>query len=592
MKKIRNFGIIAHIDHGKSTLADRFLELTHTVDEKKMMPQMLDSMELEREKGITIKLQPARMNYKGYEFNMIDTPGHVDFTYEVSRSMAAIEGAVLLVDVLKGIQAQTLMNLEYANKQGIRIIPVINKIDMIRRDDPLDMERLEAVKKELKLLVNEEILEISSKSGVGVEKVLDRIIEDFPAPKEEHGETKALIFDFQFDAFKGVVAYIRVMSGEIKKGDEVYLINSKTRGKVKEAGYFNPERKTQDKLITGEIGYVFLGLKDPEKVKIGDTITQHLDFENVKPLEGYKEPQPVVFISVFPEDSDNWMPLKQALGKLKLNDPAMTFRPESKSAIGRGFHCGFLGLLHAEIVIERIRREFNIDLISSAPSVSYKIINGKSEEMEINSVMDWPDPSKINKILEQYSELKIISPIEYLGGVLGMVSEYSPQTEHLSDKKILVKCLIPFREIMSDFYDRLKGITQGYGSMDYKFDSWVESDLVKLEVMVMGEVRESLSMIVPRDRAYAVAKTNLEKLKSVFPTQQFSVPLQAKVGGNIISRQTVGARRKDVTGALYGGDITRKRKLLEKQKKGKKKLAASAKIRIPQSVYWKMFKRD
>jgi len=549
-------------------------------------------MELEREKGITIKLQPARMHYKGYEFNMIDTPGHVDFTYEVSRSMAAIEGAVLLVDVLKGVQAQTLMNLEYAKKQGIRVIPVINKIDTIKKDDPMDMEILEAVKRELRSLVDEEIIEISSKSGFGVEKVLDRIIEDFPAPQEEHGESKALIFDFQYDAFKGVVAYIRVMSGEIKKGDEIYLLNSKTRGKVKEAGYFNPERKTQDKLVTGEIGYVFLGLKDPEKVKIGDTITQYLDYEQVKPLEGYQEPQPVVFISVFPEDSDNWMPLKQALGKLALNDPAMTFKPESKSAIGRGFRCGFLGLLHAEIVIERIKREFDIELISSAPSVSYRIIDGKEQETEISSVMDWPDPSRISKILEQYSELKIISPIDYLGGVLSMVSEYGPQTEHLSDKKILVKCLIPFREIMSDFYDRLKGVTQGYGSMDYKFNSWVEADLVKLEVMVMGETRESLSMIVPKNRAYAVAKTNLEKLKSVFPTQQFSVPLQAKVGGNIISRQTVSARRKDVTGALYGGDITRKRKLLEKQKKGKKKLAASAKIRIPQSVYWKMFKRD
>jgi len=590
MKKIRNFAVISHVDHGKSTLADRFLELTNTIDKKKMMPQILDSMELEREKGITIKLQPARMEYKGYELNMIDTPGHVDFTYEVSRSLAAIEGVILLVDVLKGLQAQTIANLELAKKQNLKIIPVINKIDLINKDDALDLERLESVKKELKQLVDFEIIEISSKTGLGVERVLDRIIKDIPEPIIDDKECRALIFDFQYDSFKGVVAYIRILSGEINKGDEIYLINSKTRGKVKEVGYFKPERIVLDKLSAGEIGYVFLGLKDSEKVKIGDTITQY--GLEVEALEGYKDPKPVVFISVFPEDSDNWMLLKQSLGKLQLNDPAITFKPESKSAIGRGFRCGFLGLLHAEITLERIKREFNIELISSAPSVSYRIIDSKNNELEINSVMDWPDPSKVKKILEQYSELKIVAPIDYLGGVLDMVSSYSPQTEYLSDKKILITCLMPFREIMSDFYDRLKGVTQGYGSMDYKFNSWVEADLVKLEILVMGEVRESLSMIVPKNRAYAIAKTSLEKLKSVFPQQQFSVPLQARVGGNIISRQTVRARRKDVTAPLYGGDITRKRKLLEKQKKGKKKLAQSANIRIPQSVYWKMFKRD
>jgi len=590
MKKIRNFAVISHVDHGKSTLADRFLELTNTVDAKKMKPQILDSMDLEREKGITIKLQPARMNYKGFELNMIDTPGHVDFTYEVSRSLVAVEGVILLVDVLKGLQAQTIANLELAKKENLKIIPVINKIDLIDKNDVLDLERLEIVKKELNQLVGAEIIEISSKTGFNVDKVLDRVVKDIPEPMKEEKECKALIFDFQYDSFKGVVAYIRLMSGEIKKGDEIYLINSKTRGKVKEVGYFKPERYVVDKLSSGEIGYVFLGLKDPEMVKIGDTIT-HNNSE-VNALEGYKEPKPVVFISIFPEDSNNWMLLKQSLEKLKLNDPAMTFRPESKSAIGRGFHCGFLGLLHAEIIIERIKREFNIDLISSAPSVGYRMIDTKNNELKINSVMDWPDASKIKKILEQYSELKIIAPTEYLGGVLDLVSSYSPQTEYLSEKKIMISCLIPFREIMSDFYDRLKGITQGYGSMDYKFNSWVEADLVKLEILVMGELRESLSMIVPKEKAYAIAKTSLEKLKSVFPQQLFSVPLQVRIGGNIISRQTVRAKRKDVTGALYGGDITRKRKLLEKQKKGKKKLAQSAKIRIPQSVYWKMFKRD
>jgi GTP-binding protein LepA len=592
IEKIRNFGIVAHIDHGKSTLADRFLELTHTIDPKKMQPQFLDMMELEREKGITIKLQPVRMEYKGYVLNMIDTPGHVDFTYEVSRSLAAIEGVILLIDVLKGIQAQTLMNLELARKEGLVIIPVINKIDLIGDDE----QRLEGVVDEVSKLLGvnkEDIIKISAKSGANVEKILETIIEKVPAPKQEiTAPLRALIFDFQYDIFKGVIAHFRVREGILKKGNELYMINSASRAQAKEVGWFRPERSPQEQLQSGEIGYAVLGIKESDKVKIGDTITLYDGYQNVEHLPGYKEPKPVVFVGIFPESADDWTLLKEALMRLRLNDPSLSFKPESKSALGRGFLCGFLGLLHAEIVIERLKREFKLELMTSAPSVCYLLgFEGGKEEM-IYSVMDWPDESRIKNTKEQFCNLKIIIPLKFLGNTLELIEHLQPNIEHLSADKILLTCEIPFRELMANFYDKLKSATQGYGSMDYNFLDWRVADLVKLEVLVLGNIEEALSTVVPRDKSFQGGRAMVEKLKTIFPSQLFAVPLQAKVGGNIIARETVKAKRKDVTAPLYGGDVTRKRKLLEKQKKGKKRRQGRATLKVPQEVLWKMFKTE
>jgi GTP-binding protein LepA len=590
IKKIRNFAIVAHIDHGKSTLADRFLELTGTIEAEKMRPQFLDTMDLEREKGITIKLQTARMEYQGYILNMIDTPGHVDFTYEVSRSLAAIEGVVLLVDALKGIQAQTLMNLDLARKQNLVIIPVINKIDLAGKDS----ERIEEVSEEIANLLEidkKEIIKISAKQGTDIEKVLQAVINRIPPPSMASDSLlRALIFDFEYDSFQGVIAHIRVMEGSITKGDEIYLINAQIKAKAKEVGYFKPGRLSQQELKSGEIGYVVLGIKESEKAKIGDTIINMEEQGKIKPLMGYMEPKPVVFVGLFPEDPNNWSLLREALLKLKLNDPSLNFKPESKSAFGRGFHCGFLGLLHIEIVVERLRREFNLELMTSSPSVCYKVLDFSKKERLICSVMDWPDQSTINKVYEQFCELKIIVPIKFLGKAVELVEHRHPGITHLSTDKVLITCEMPFREIMANLYDKIKSTTQGFGSMDYKFLDWREADLIKLEILVLGNPENSFSRIIPASDAYQEGKAMVEKLKNVFPSQLFSVPLQARVGGNIIARQTVSARRKDVIAPLYGGDYTRKRKLLEKQKKGKKKLKLRGQLKIPQEVFWKMMR--
>ena len=594
-QKIRNFAIISHIDHGKSTLADRFLELTSTVEAKKMRPQFLDMMDIERERGITIKLQPVRMEYKGYILNMIDTPGHVDFSYEVSRSLAAVEGVLLLVDVSKGIQAQTLANLEIAKEQGLKIIPIINKIDLISNTQAglsINEDKVDEVAQEIAGLLDikpEEILRISAKTGFNVDKALEYIISDIPAPKEKNNTPlRALIFDFQYDSYLGVIAFVRIIDNQLKNNDKLYLLNSKTKAQAKEVGCFKPQRYKKDVLLNGEIGYVVLGIKEPEKVKIGDTIT-NIE-ERAETLLGYKEPRPVVFMGLFPEDPNNWSLLKEALLKFKLNDPSLTFKQDSKMSLGQGFQCGFLGLLHAEIVIERLKREFNLELITSAPSVCYRVIDRKMKMNVICSVADWPDGSKIQKTQEQLCELKVIIPQNCLGNTLVLLENKSPEIRHLSRNKKLLVCKMPFREIMDNFYDKLKSATKGFGSMEYKIISWQDADLIKLEILVLGEPREALSSIVPKDCAYEKAKAILEKLLSVFPPQLFDVPLQARVGGSIISRKTVRARRKDVTGALYGGDYTRKKKLLEQQKKGKKKLKQRAKIKIPQEVFWKLYK--
>ncbi|MEA3453156.1 MAG: translation elongation factor 4 [Patescibacteria group bacterium] len=589
-QKIRNFGIVAHIDHGKSTLADRFLELTGTIESKKMRPQFLDTMDLEREKGITIKLQSARMEYKGYILNMIDTPGHVDFNYEVSRSLAAIEGVILLVDALKGIQAQTLMNLDLARKQDLVIIPVINKIDLAGKDN----ERIEEVSKEIANLLDidkKEIIKISAKQGTDIEKVLQAVIDRIPAPGIAiSAPLRALIFDFKYDTFQGVIAHIRVMEGKILKGDEIYLINANTKARAKEIGYLKPNRFPQGELKSGEIGYIILGIKESEKAKIGDTVITYGDQGKIEALKGYMEPKPVVFVGLFPENPNNWSLLREALLKLKLNDPSLNFKPESKSAFGRGFHCGFLGLLHVEIVVERLSREFNLSLMTTSPSVCYRVLDSSGEERLICSVMDWPEPSKIKKIYEQFCELKVIVPIRFLGKATELVEHRQPNITHLSTDKALIICEMPFREIMANLYDKIKSNTQGFGSMDYKFLDWREADLIKLEILVLGNPENSLSRIVPSGSAYQEGKAMVEKLKKVFPSQLFSVPLQARVNGSIIARQTVSAKRKDVIASLYGGDYTRKRKLLEQQKKGKKKLKSRGQLKIPQEVFWKMMR--
>lgn len=615
-QNIRNFAIISHIDHGKSTLADRFLEITKSVDTKKMRPQFLDSMDIERERGITIKMTPVRMLYEHaalnrreiyarnsrqpYMLNMIDTPGHVDFSYEVSRSLAAIEGVVLLVDVSKGIQAQTLINLEMAQKQNLAIIPVLNKIDLLGHSETgkifIDEDRVNKITKELSQITQipeNEILKISAKAGINVEQVLEKVIEKVPPPpKKIESPLKALIFDFEYDNYKGVVAYVRVIEGKMKKGEDVFLLNAQHKGQIKEVGSFRPEPTAQDELQSGEIGYIVVGIKEPDKVKIGDTITHSKDAETVKSLAGYKEPKPVVFVGLFPQNPNNWGLLKEGLLKLKLKDPALSFRPETKSSLGRGFYCGFLGLLHAEIVIERLKREYGLELISSSPSVCYMVVDKNNKTIEVCSVIDWPDPSKIEHSQEQYSGLRIIVPVQFLGKALELVEKWSPQVHQLSPEKSIIECKLPFREIMTNFYDKLKSATQGYASMDYHFSHWQKTDLVKLEILIASTPEPALSKIVPEKEAYEEGKQLVEKLEHIFPPQQFSVPLQAAIGGKIIARRTVKARRKDVTGALYGGDYTRKKKLLEKQKKGKKRLLEKGKVRVTQDVIWKVFRSE
>ncbi len=585
-KKI-NFCIISHIDHGKSTLADRFLEITGAVSGSKMRPQYLDSMDLERERGITIKLQPVRIEYKGHILNLVDTPGHVDFSYEVSRSLAAVEGAVLLVDASKGIQAQTLANLELAQKQDIVLIPVVNKID-------LPQSRVEETVKEVTDLLNvseEEVLRISAKEGTNIEKVLDRIVEKIP-PSEESPDSpfRALVFDSEYDLYKGVIAFVKVVDGEVFKGDKISFFETKGEGDVKDLGFFVPEFLSKKKLSAGEVGYIATGIKETGERRVGDTIFKKE--EPVKPLPGYKEPQPMVFASLYPENPDDYDLLKEALGKLELNDPSFTAEPETKEALGRGFRCGFLGTLHAEIISERLKREFSLDLVISSPSVVYLIEKGGEEE-KIYSASDWPDPSEIDRAKEPWVELEIIGPVKFTGEVLELANSLDGrymESRYLGAERLIVIYEAPLREIISGFYDKLKSSTEGFASLNYRFIGHREGDLVKMEILVAGVKEEAFSKIVPEHKAFLEGKSLVKKLKKHLPPQQFSVALQAVVGGKIIARETIRARRKDVTASLYGGDYSRKRKLLEKQKKGKKMLKEKGRVNIPSSVFLKVFK--
>ncbi len=593
--EIKNFVIISHIDHGKSTLADRCLELTGTISSKKMRPQFLDMMDLERERGITIKMQPVRMEFElsgsKYILNLVDTPGHVDFSYEVSRSLAAVEGAILLVDATKGIQAQTLANLELARKQKLVIIPVVNKIDLPLADIEKTVEELANLLK----INKDEIIKISAKCGTNIQQVFERVIKDIPSPEKNPGNSstgfRALIFDSRYDPYKGIIAYVRVIDGEIEKNKKIKLLAAKALADAKEVGYFIPELSSQNKLSAGEIGYIATGIKEPGMVRVGDTITQA--GTEVGPLSGYQEPKPMVFASLYPENPDDFDLLKEALSKLKLSDPSLIFEPEIKEALGRGFGCGFLGTLHTEIVSERLLREFNLNLIISTPSVVYKIIDAKNKEKFIYSAADWPEVSRIEKSEEPWVSLEVITPVKYIGKVSEVLKNLRGkyiETKYLGAERAILIYEVPLMEILVNLYDKIKSVSQGYASMNYKVLDFRTADLVKMEVLIAGEKKEAFSKIVPREKAFQEGKKIVKKLKETLPHQQFSVALQAIIGGKIIARETIKARRKDVTAPLYGGDVTRKRKLLEKQKKGKKKLKETGRVRIPPDVFLKIFR--
>lgn len=603
MNNIRNFCIIAHIDHGKSTLADRFLELTGTVEKRKMQEQYLDTMELERERGITIKLQPVKMKYGEYTLNLIDTPGHVDFSYEVSRSLAAVEGAILLVDAAKGVQAQTLANLNFAKAQGLTIISAVNKID-------LPNARTAQVKEELSYLLEvelEDVFEVSGKTGANVDKLLRAVIEKVPPPNAGikykelsiRDEPKALIFDSTFDPYKGVIAYVRVFSGSFKRGEKIAAFATKAKADVIEVGFFSPKLTISSELSAGDIGYIATGLKDPGLIRVGDTLAAHSSITEQEltqfiPLPGYKEPKPMVFASFFPENNDEYDLLKDSLGKLKLTDASLIYEPESSVGLGRGFRLGFLGMLHVEIISERLKREFGLSLIISTPSVEYLIKLNDGEEVRIRSASLLPDLSKVKSIAEPIVNLEIITPSSYLGSVMELVSSFRntyKATDYLGKETAILKYEAPLSEVITDFYDKLKSVSSGYASMSYEVNGLAVNDLVRLDILIAGDLVEPFSKIVPKDKAYYEGKAMVAKLKEVIPSQWFEVAVQATIGGKIIARESIRAKRKDVTGYLYGGDVTRKMKLLEKQKKGKKKMKELGKVNLPQDVFLKMLKR-
>ena len=593
MENIRNFCIISHINHGKSTLADRFLEITETVPKEKMREQFLNLMDLEREKGITIKMQPVRMSYilnsKPYILNLIDTPGHVDFSYEVSKSLAAVEGAILLVDATKGIQAQTLANLELARKQNLVIIPAINKIDM-------PQARIEETKNDLSQLLNikpEEIFLVSAKLGTNVKELLGKVIEKVPPPKgDPEKPLRALIFSSKYDAFKGIIAYVRVIDGRIKAENKIFLLQSQTKGEAKEVGFFKPEFKAVQELQAGEIGYIATGIKKPEKIRVGDTIS--LLNSEVEALPGYEEPKPMVFLSIYPENPDNLDLLKDALEKLKLLDAALSFKPELKESLGRGFQCGFLGLLHAEIISERLKREFGLELVLSTPSVIYKVIKKDDKELFIYTASDWLNSSETKEARELWAKLQVLTPLDYLGQIselLETIESKNIKTEYLASGKTELVYEVPLREIINkNFYDKLKSVSRGFASMNYEILGWRRGSFVKLDILILGKKETAFSKIVSEKEAYQEAKKSVEKLKENLPPQLFALPIQAAIEGKIIARATIKAMRRDVIAPLYGGDYSRKRKLLERQKKGKQDLKEKGRITIPSKVFIEMFR--
>ncbi len=595
--EIRNFCIVAHIDHGKSTLADRMLEVTHTVEKRKMQEQLLDSMELEREKGITIKLQPVRMEYNGFVLNLIDTPGHVDFQYEVSRSLKAVEGAILLVDATQGVQAQTVSNLYFAIEQGLEIIPVINKIDLPAAD-------VEGVSQEIMNLLGckkEDILHISAKTGQGVPELLSAVCKIVPAPAYAKASAdkplnplRALIFDSVYDDYKGVVAYVRIMEGSIAQGESITFLGTGVEDRVVEVGVFKPQFVAQQSIGTGEIGYIATGLKDIRQARVGDTITKASQKQSVTALEGYAIPQPKVFAGLYPVDGSDFPVLREAIGKLQLNDASLTAHMERSHALGQGFRCGFLGMLHLEIIQERLRREFDLQMVVTTPSVLYRVVMTSGEKREIHTPDAFPDPSHIASMEEQWCKADILLPANYLGPAFEVMQQHEgvlQSQEVLGADRMLLHYELPLRELVVDLYDQLKSATSGYGSLSYDVIDWRPADVVKLSILINHEAAEALSLIIPRHKAENIGRRVVEKLKEVIPKQLFAIPVQAAVGGKIVARETVSALRKDVTAKLYGGDVTRKRKLLEKQKRGKKKLSTKGSIELPPEAYITMLKR-
>lgn len=595
IEKIRNFCIVAHIDHGKSTLADRLIERTGTLAKRDMQDQLLDSMDIEREKGITIKLTPTRMKYhyqgEDYELNLIDTPGHVDFTYEVSRSLAACEGAILIVDASQGVEAQTLANAYLAIDNNLDILPVINKID-------LPSARPEEVKKEIEDVVGIPAMHapcISAKDGTNIDQVLEMIVKEFPAPKgDENGKLKCLIFDSYYDNFKGAICLIRVFDGSVKVGDKIKMMQTGKVFDVTEVGIFVPFSKPIESLKAGDVGYLAGSIKNLSDIEVGDTITSATNPID-SPLPGYKKVQPVVFCGVFPVDGAKYNELKDALEKLKLNDASLEFQPEVSQALGYGFRCGFLGLLHLEIITERIEREFNLDIITTAPSVYYRVHKTNGDVEELSNPSSLPPPTEIEYIEEPIVRASIYTPPEYVGAIMELCQEkrgvYKDLT-YLDSNRVRVNYILPLGEIIFDFFDSLKSRTKGYASLDYEMAGYQRSDLVRVDILLNGEKCDALSIIVHKDKAYSRGRVLTEKLKKIIPRQLFEVPIQAAIGSKIIARETVSAMRKDVLAKCYGGDITRKRKLLEKQKEGKKRMRKIGSVEIPSEAFMSILKLD
>lgn len=600
MISIRNFCIIAHIDHGKSTLADRLLETTGTIQQRDMKKQMLDTMELEQERGITIKLQPVRMNWKDVQLNLIDTPGHVDFSYEVSRSLAACEGAILVVDATQGIEAQTLANVFLALEHGLYIIPVLNKIDLpaaepIRRAE--EIERLLGFRAE-------DVLHVSAKEGTGVKELLDEIIEKIPSPEKnqifethssvfEEKDTKALIFDSTFDPYRGVVSSVRVFSGEIHKGDKLTLLRTHRKIEALEVGFLSPGYSPTPRLSTGEVGYLVTGLKNVVDAKVGETIWQG-NSKNPSSLPGYKEVSPFVYAGIYPINGDDFPILRKSLEKLALNDASLKYDPEHSAALGNGFRVGFLGLLHLDIVQERLEREFDLDILVTAPSVSYEMVLPNSETQKISNPSEVPDAGVYETLREPWMKINILCPSDYIGPVMELCTSrrgISQNMQYTDEKRVELFFEIPLASIITDFYDDLKSITSGYASMSYEPIGLREGDLVRLDILVAGDRVDALSQIVHKDDAYHVGIRWCEKLKEIIPKAQFAIAIQAAIGARILARETISALRKDVTAKLYGGDVTRKNKLLKKQKAGKKRLKQFGKVTIPQEAFFAMMKK-
>jgi GTP-binding protein LepA len=587
--RIRNFSIIAHIDHGKSTLADRILEVTDTVTGRDMRAQVLDSMELERERGITIKAQAVRVDWKGHQLNLIDTPGHVDFTYEVSRSLQACEGAMLVVDAAQGVEAQTVANAYLAIENDLELLPVLNKIDLPQADP-------DRAAQELAELIGgdpDDVLRISAKTGEGISAVLDAVIERIPPPAGDHeAPPRALIFDSSYDQYRGVVAFVRVVDGVFRSDERLLAMAEGTRFEAEELGFFSPTMRASDSLEAGEVGYVITGLKDVSRLRVGDTLTS-VERPAAEALPGYKDVKPMVFAGLFPTDSDDYPDLRDALEKLKLNDASLIYEPESSKALGFGFRCGFLGLLHMEIVRERLEREFDLDLLVTAPNVAYRVVTKDGREVEVHNPAEMPD--EIERVEEPYIRASVIVPKEYVGPVMELCTERRGRFDHmeyLSEERAVLIYELPLAEVVVDFYDQLKSRTRGYASFDYDIVGFREGDLVRLDVLIGGEPVDALSLILNRGSAYGRGRALVDRLREEIPRQLFDVPVQAAIGSRVIARETIKAKRKDVLAKCYGGDITRKRKLLERQKAGKKRMKQVGAVEVPQEAFLAVLNLD